>query len=147
MTKKLAEIKKIDGSKLKIAIVLPYFNQHVGLKLMESAKKELIKNNVKSENIKIFRVSGALEIPFACKKIIRKYKPNAVIALGIVIKGETKHFDLVTESAYNGIMKIQIEENIPIVFGILACNTGKQAISRISKGGEYAMAALLQTTI
>ncbi|MBP9771119.1 6,7-dimethyl-8-ribityllumazine synthase [Candidatus Gracilibacteria bacterium] len=142
---------KVDGKKLKIAVVLPYFNEELGLELFENVKKELIRNNVSEKNITLSRVAGALELPFACKKIALK-KPDAIIALGIVIRGETSHYDLVTETAHQGLMKVQLEEVIPIIFGILACENLKQVKDRISskgldKGKEFAQAALIQTLI
>lgn len=150
--KKSEKSIKIDGSRLKIAIVLPYFNENLGLEMLKNAKEELLRNKVKPSNIKLVRVSGALEIPLACKKIIAKYKPNAIVALGVVIEGKTKHFDLVCETTYKGIMKVQLGNNIPISFGVLACKTEKQARERVSKKGlnkgrDAALAALIQTTI
>ncbi len=144
--------KKIDGKKLKIAIVLPYFNEDVGLMLLENTKKELLKNSVQEKNIHIIRVAGALEIPFACQKIIKKLKPNAIIALGVVIRGETTHYKLVTENTYSGLMEVQLKTGIPISFGILACENRKQAIERASlkgqnKGAKAAYAALLQVKL
>ena len=142
---------KIDGKKLKIAVILPFFNEELGLELFENVKKELLSNNVQEKNINLTRVAGALEIPFACKKLAMK-KPDAIIALGIVIRGETSHYDLVTETAHQGLMKIQLEEITPIIFGILACENLKQVKERISskgldKGKEFAQAALIQTLI
>lgn len=134
------------GKNLKIAIVLPYFNEKLGLKLLKNAKKELIKNNVKEKNIAVIRVAGALEIPFACKKIA-KTKPDAIIALGVVIRGETSHFELVANTTFQGLMKVQLDTGVPISFGILACDNIEQAKKRVSKGREAAQAALLQTLL
>lgn len=150
--KKLKKSIKIDGGKLKIAIVLPYFNEDLGLEMLKNAKEELLRNKVKPSNIKVVRVSGALEIPLACLKIIKKYKPDAIVALGVVIEGKTKHFDLVCETTYRGIMKAQLDTWTPISFGVLACKTEKQAKERVSKKGfnkgkDVALAALIQTTI
>lgn len=147
---KKSEIK-VDGKKLKIAIVLPYFNEELGLELFGNTKKELLANNVQEKNISLTRVAGALELPFACKKIAHK-KPNAIIALGIVIRGETSHFDLVTQTTHQGLMKVQLEETTPIIFGLLACENLKQVKDRVSskglnKGKEFAQAALIQTLI
>lgn len=140
----------LDGKKLKVTIILPYFNEKIGLELLSNCQKELLKNNVKNKNIKIVRVAGCLEIPFACKKLIKK--ADVIIALGIVIKGETKHFDLVTETTYQALMQIQLEKMKPIIFGVLACNTLKQAEKRVksnglNKGKEAALAALIQSKI
>ncbi len=143
---------KIDGKRLKFAIILPYFNENLGLELYENAKKELLKNNVQEKNITLTRVAGSLELPLACQKIIQKQKPDAVIALGVIIRGETSHYDLVTENTYRGIMKVQLKTGTPISFGVLGCENLAQAKKRISttglnKGADAAIAALIQTTI
>lgn len=143
---------KIDGSRLKIAIVLPYFNDKIGLELLKNTKEELIKNNVKEKNITLTRVAGALEIPFACQKIALRKKTNAIIALGVIIKGETSHYNLVCKNTYEGIMKVQLENKIPISFGVLTCENAEQAKKRASKNGlnkgkDVAQAALIQTSI
>lgn len=132
---------------LKIAVILPYFNESIGLKLLNSAKKELIKNNVQEKNIEIIRVAGALEIPFACQKTIKKKKIDAIIALGVIIRGETSHYNLVAKNTFQGIMEVQLKTGIPISFGILACDNTKQAKARINKGTQAALAALIQTSL
>ena len=93
----------------------------------------MLKSNVQAENIQIIRVAGALEIPLACKKIIIKEKPHAIIALGVIIRGETSHYDLVTEESYRGIMQVQLETGVAISFGILGCENLEQAQDRVSK--------------
>lgn len=143
---------RIDGKRLKIAIVLPYFNESMGLELLQNTKEELLANQVKDKNIKLFRVAGALEIPLACQKIIAKEKPNAIVALGIVVRGKTTHYDLVVKNSYQGIMEVQLKTGTPIAFGILACENLKQAHERISKKGlnkgkDAAKAALIQTLL
>jgi 6,7-dimethyl-8-ribityllumazine synthase len=142
---------KVDGKNLKICIVLPYFNDSLGLELLENAKEELIANNVLSNNIKVFRVAGALEIPFACQKIIKQNTPHAVVALGVIIKGETDHYDLVAKNTYRGIMEVQLKTRVPISFGVLACNNLEQAKQRVSKKGlnkgKYAVQAALTQSL
>lgn len=143
-------ILKINGKNLKIGIVLPYFNEKLGLELYKNTVEELLKHNVAEKNIILTRVAGALEIPFACQKIAKKF--NAIIALGIVIRGETTHYKLVTETTHQGLMRIQLDTKIPIIFGILACENLEQVLKRISKKGlnkgkEFAQAALIQTLI
>ena len=120
--------------------------------LFKNTKEELLRNKVKEKNISLIRVYGSLEVPFACQKIIKKDKPDAIITLGAIIKGETSHYDMVCENTYKGIMDIQLKYNVPIIFGILTCENFKQAIKRsdkkgLNKGKSFAIAALLQTTI
>ncbi len=140
--------KPLNGAKLKVAIVLPYFNDDMGAKLLKNVEKELKKCKVKK--ITTTRVFGALEIPYACQKLAKK--ADVVIALGIVIKGKTKHFDLVVDNCYSGIMNAQLETKTPMIFGVLTCDTLKQANDRIdekklNKGKEFAQAAIIQALI
>lgn len=140
----------IDGASLKIAIVLPYFNEKLGLELLQNAKEELAKHGVK--DIEVIRTAGALEIPFACQKIIEKQKPDAIIALGAIIKGETSHYDMVCNTTYSGINTVQLKHNTPIIYGILTCDNMEQAKHRsgkdgLNKGKQSAQAALIQTQL
>ncbi len=144
--------KQSDHSEKRITIILPYFNETLGTELKQNCKKALIENGVKEENINIVRVGGSLEIPFACKKIAQTKDNDAIIALGIVIKGETSHYDIVCEYCYKGLMEVQLNSDIPITFGILTCNNIEQAQNRTSaeklnKGKEFALTTLIQTQI
>lgn len=137
-------------SKLKVTIILPYFNEELGLELMQNAKEELLKNNVKEENINLIRVAGALETPFAALK--NAEKSDVIIILGVVIRGETSHYELVTETTFQGLMQAQLQSKTPMIFGILACENLQQAQIRASKSGlnkgkEAAIAALIQSTL
>lgn len=138
-------IPKPNGKGKKIAIVLPYFNDELGLKLLKSTKTELLALGVEEKNINIYRTFGALELPFTCQKLAKSKKFDAIIALGIVIKGGTYHFELVCNHTYDGLMQAQLNTETPIVFGVLTCNTEKQAKERLTKGKDFALTALLQT--
>lgn len=135
---------KILNRKLKIAIILPRFNDTLGQKLLHNTQNELKKLGVK--NIQTYRVPGTLELPFAALKIALTKKFDAIIALGIVIRGETKHFELVTQTAYQGLMEVTLDEDTPIIFGVLAVENEKQAKARINKGKEFAQAAVEMAT-
>ncbi len=141
--------KTSKNKNLKIAILLPRFNDELGNKLLDNTVEELTKLGVK--NIKIYRVPGTLELPFAALKIALSKKFHAIIALGVVIRGGTKHFDLVVETAYQGLMEVTLDEDTPIIFGVLAVENEKQAIERVektkmNKGKEFAQAAVEMAT-
>lgn len=147
-----SNFQRIDGSNLKIAVIIPYFNEEIGLELLKNTKEELLANNVDKSNIEIVRVAGALEIPFACQKIADLKKPHVIITLGAIVKGETNHYDMVCDNTYKGIMDVQLKTNIPIIFGVQTCEDEKQAIERASKNGlnkgrQAAQAALIQTQL
>lgn len=142
--------KEVSKNKsLKIAIILPRFNDALGQKLLLNTQNELKKLGVKM--VQIYRVPGALELPFAAQKIALSKKYNAIIALGIVVRGETKHFDLVTEHSHSGLMQVSLTNKLPIIFGVLAVENEKQAIERVeetkmNKGKEFAQAAVEMAT-
>ncbi len=146
------EIIDINGSNLKIAIILPYFNEAIGIELLNNTIAELLFNKVKTANISIIRVAGALEIPYALKKIIEKNEYDAAITLGVIIRGETSHFDLVCDKTFDGIMKVQLEKDFPVSIGIITAENEDQARDRAGKDGKNigkhaAKAALLQTIL
>jgi len=146
------EINLKKYPKAKIVIILPHFNDEIGQELLQNCTEELIRNEVKKENIKVVRVAGALEIPFAAQKIARQKNTDVIIALGVVIRGDTTHYELVTETTYQALMDVQLTESTPIIFGIITCENTEQAKIRaaknkLNKGGEAAIAALLQLNI
>lgn len=144
LNKSTQKIDKSTNKKLKIAIILPRFNDTLGTILLKNTTEEL--DNLGVKNVKIYRVPGTLELPFASLKIALSKKFHAIIALGIVIRGETKHFELVTQTAYQGLMEVVLDEDTPIIFGVLAVENEKQAKARLNKGKEFAQAAVEMAT-
>lgn len=129
-----------SGKRVKIAIVYSEFNDHIVKKLLKETLKELKNNN--ATNIKTHSVPGALEIPIAVKKIAEKKHFDVIIALGVVIKGATYHFEHVSRESINGIMQVSLETMTPVISGILTVNSEKQANERVDRGKEFAISAL-----
>ena len=92
----------LNGKPYKFAIILSRYNDDIGNELLKNTHESLLTNGTKIKNIKLFRVPGALEIPIIANTLALKNKFDAIIALGVVIKGETPHFDLVTRECYRG---------------------------------------------
>ena len=141
------ENKQLNGENLKIAIILATFNKKLGEELLKNTQEELIKQKVKKENILIEKVPGSLEIPITAKLIAQTNKYDAIITLGIVIKGSTYHFELVSNESHRAIMDTSLQEITPIIFGILTTYTKEQAEERIqqnklNKGKEFAQTAI-----
>lgn len=137
-----------DTKNFKIVIVISRYNDSLSNVLLENTLKTLKKHHLQDKNIEIIQVPGALEIPFTVKKIIQASSHyDAVITLGLVIKGDTYHFDLVCNESYRALMDLSLSSPIPIIFGILTVNNIAQAEERISekklnKGAEFALSAL-----
>jgi len=120
----------------KYLIIIADYYKDISKGLLKSAKDIL----PKSTSIKIIKVPGVFEIPVTISKNIKKY--DAFIALGCVIKGQTPHFDFISQATTDAIMKLSIENNKPIGNGIITCLNMKQAIARKKKGREAAQAAI-----
>jgi 6,7-dimethyl-8-ribityllumazine synthase len=142
----------LNGKNLKIAIVLCRYNDHLGNELLQNTQETLLTHGVITKNIEIFRIPGALEAPLATQFLAEKKKYDAIITLGLVIKGSTAHFEHVCTQSYRGLMDVSLQTKTPIIFGILTVNNEKQAIERVSKkklhkGKEYAEAAIEMATL
>lgn len=126
----------------KIAIVAAKFNFFVVEHLISGAEEALLKSGTKENDIEIFYVPGAFEIPLALKKVVGTGKFDGVVALGAVIRGGTPHFEYVAGECVKGISQISLDSEIPIAFGVLTVDTVEQAIERSgsseNKGSEAA---------
>ena len=122
--------------KKKILVIVADYYKDIANGLLKSAKSSL-KN---SYSIKIIKVPGVFEIPVTISKNMKKF--DAFIALGCVIKGQTPHFDFISQASTNAIMKLSIDSKKPIGNGIITCLNMKQAIVRKKKGAEAANAVL-----
>ncbi len=133
----------LDGADLRIGIVMSRFNIDIGEGLLSACTAELKKNGVLDSNILLITVPGALEAPSALQKMALSDQFDALIALGAVVRGDTYHFEVVANESARGLMKVQIEAEIPIANGILTTETDDQAVARMTqKGTEAAQAAL-----
>ena len=120
----------------KILIVLANYYKDISDGLLNSA----LKNIPKSSHVKIIRVPGVFEIPVTISKNIKKF--DAFLELGCVIKGQTPHFDFISQASTNAIMDISVSQKKPIGNGIITCLNMKQAKARKSKGAEAATAVI-----
>lgn len=131
----------------RIAIVVSKFNDFITKRLLEGCLKELKARGVQESLIQVVWVPGSLEIPVAALAMARKKTIDAVICLGAVIRGETIHFDLVSEGAARGISETALMTGKPVIFGVLTTETVEQAYKRSDskgdhKGRDAALAAL-----
>jgi 6,7-dimethyl-8-ribityllumazine synthase len=123
-----------DSSDMKIGIVVSQWNNKITDGLFNGAFTTLIESGVSENNIEKIEVPGSFELIFGAKILSRK-DIDAIICLGSVIKGETKHFDYVCQAVSNGIKDLNITLNIPVIFGVLTDNTMEQAANR--SGGKH----------
>lgn len=132
---------------LRIAIVAARFNHFVVDKLVTGAVETLTAAGISSQDLDIVRVPGAFEIPLAAKKLASSHDYEAVITLGAVIRGGTPHFDYVAGECARGVTQASLDSGVPVVFGVLTCDTLEQATDRAggkhgNKGVDAALAAI-----
>ena len=135
---------KLDGTDLRIGIVVARFNEYAGRGEFESCMDELRKLGVMEEDVTKVSVPGALEIPFALQKLAQTGEYDALIALGAVIRGETYHFELVSNESGSGITRVCLDYDIPIANGVLTTENDEQCEERIDmKGRDCARCAVV----
>jgi 6,7-dimethyl-8-ribityllumazine synthase len=136
---------KADGK--KFGIIVARFNSFISEKLLEGAIDSLVRSGAADSDIDVVRVPGAFEIPLIAKKMTAAQKYDAIICLGVVIRGATPHFDVVVNEVSKGSAQVSLETGVPVLFGVLTTETIEQAIERSgtkagNKGAEVAVAAI-----
>lgn len=132
----------LDGRRMKVGIVAARFNQSITAALAAAALRRLGECRVAKKNITIVWVAGSAEIPYALQKLARAKRYDCLVALGCVVRGETPHFDYVCKMAQEGILRVSLDHNIPVGFGIITANSLGQAETRGHLGAEAVSAAL-----
>ena len=135
------------GTGLKIGIVVSRFNELLGSRLVSGANDALIRHGVAEDDIDIAWVPGAFEIPLVAGKLASSGRYDAVIALGVVIRGGTPHFEYIAAEVSKGIAKVSADAGVPVMFGVITADTIEQAVERAgtkagNKGWEAATGAI-----
>ena len=136
-----------DGRGLRVAVIASRFNESITKALLDGALDCLRRHNVGAEDVTVTWVPGAFEIPSAAKRIALSGEVDAIVCLGAVIKGETAHFEYVSQHALIGIGQVGVDTGIPVTCGVLTTYTVSQATDRAggkagNKGFEAALAAI-----
>lgn len=133
----------LNGAGLRVGIVMSRFNTAVGEGLLSSCTASLLRQGVAADEIAIITVPGALEAPLVLQRMAQSGRYDALIALGAVIRGETYHFEIVSNESASGILSVQLDTGVPIANGILTTDNDDQALVRMmEKGADCAMAAI-----
>ncbi|MDX2431372.1 MAG: 6,7-dimethyl-8-ribityllumazine synthase [Bacteroides sp.] len=136
-----------DGSSMKFGIVVSEWNEAITSALLEGALTTLQKHGVKRDNIFVRTVPGTFELPYGARLVAEQNSPHSVICLGCVIQGETPHFDYICQGVAHGITELNLDYDIPFIFGVLTTLNLQQAEDRSggkhgNKGDEAAITAL-----
>lgn len=121
----------------KIALIVSEFNAEIATRLLKGAEHALQARGVTPQQYDVVRVPGAFEIPFMAAKLADTKAYDGIVALGVVIKGETDHYEAVCQGVTYGIQKVSIEARIPIMFGVLMCAKRDLALARSQETAKY----------
>lgn len=137
----------LDGRGVRVALVVSRFNGDITGPMLDSAVEALARHGVAEEDMEVFRVPGAWELPQVCAQLAEQGEVDVIIAMGCVIRGETAHFDFVAGEAARGLMDVALGSGVPVILGLLTTENRAQAEertdpARMDKGTEVALAAL-----
>ncbi|HXU27612.1 MAG TPA: 6,7-dimethyl-8-ribityllumazine synthase [Bacteroidia bacterium] len=153
MSSKLKNLSQVEGTKvpsakkMKFAVVYAEWNSEVTNALRDGAIKSLLKHGADKKNITVHAVPGSFELTLGAQYMAEYTKADAIICLGCVIQGETRHFDFICDAVANGVTQLNIKYNKPFIFGVLTTDNQKQAVDRAggkhgNKGDEAAVTAI-----
>jgi len=135
------------GTGLKFGIVVARFNELLSSRLLSGAQDALVRHGVEAADIDVAWVPGAFEIPMVAGRLAGSGRYDAVIALGVVIRGGTPHFEYVASEVSKGVAKVSMDTGVPVMFGVITADTIDQAVERSgtkagNKGWEAGVAAI-----
>jgi 6,7-dimethyl-8-ribityllumazine synthase len=138
---------KLTSQGLRFALIASRFNSFITDRLVEGAVDAIVRTGGDPDEVRVYKVPGAFEIPLVAKKLALSGRFDAVVCLGAVIRGSTPHFDYVASEVAKGVAQVSLEAGIPVSFGVLTTDTLEQAIERAgskagNKGYDAAMAAV-----
>ncbi len=138
---------KLTATGARFGVVVSRFNHFITDRLLEGALDCLVRHGASEDDIVIYRVPGAFEIPLATRRVAKSGRHDAVVALGAVIRGATPHFDYVAAECTKGLASVSLQTDCPVAYGVLTCDTIEQAVERAgtkagNKGNEAALSAI-----
>lgn len=136
----------VSASGFRIAIAAARFNGRLVEALLARVRSELAKAGVRERNITVVRVPGSNELPVAARLLAESRRPDAVVALGVIIRGGTIHYELIASAATDGLQRVALSSRVPVINGIIVAETRTQARvrcqGRLNRGAEFARAAV-----
>ncbi len=146
MSLSVPKSQSVNGATFKVGIAAARFNEKLTDGLLERAEAVLREAGVKKKNITTVRVPGSHEIPWAVGELVRRKGCDVVIALGVLIGGDTNHHEMVGESVSAALQTIALQSRVPVINGVIVANTEAQArarcVGKINRGAEFAQGAL-----
>ncbi len=141
----------VKASSFRIAIAAARFNGDLVDALLARVRKRLLAAGVREKNVFVVRVPGSNELPLAARLLVERGRLDAVIALGVIIRGATMHFELIATASANGLMDVALGTRVPVINGVIAAENAAQARARcaglIDRGAEFADAAVAMAAL
>ncbi len=137
----------LNAEGLRFAVIASRFNDEIVDGLLRGAMECLARHGAADDDVALYRVPGAFEIPTLAAALIERGGIDAVVTLGCLLRGDTPHFDFISAQVTNDLSRVAVETRFPVAFGVITCNTYEQAVARSSagsgnKGWEAALAAI-----
>jgi len=131
----------------RFAVILPRFNQFIGDRLLDGAVDCLRRHDADEDKIEVYRVPGSFEIPYLAKHLAESKRFDAILCLGVVIRGDTPHFEFVAREVAKGVAQVSMDSGVPTIFGVVTADTQEQAIERAgtkagNRGWDAAISAM-----
>jgi 6,7-dimethyl-8-ribityllumazine synthase len=141
-----------DGSNVRLAVVTARWNDHLTGRLLEGARRGYTRCGIAAHSVTEVWAPGSFELPLVCRRLAETGSYDAVIALGVVVRGETTHYDLVSEAAAVGLREASAATGVPVIFGVLTTENEDQVLARAgddetNKGFEAVMTAVEMVTL
>jgi 6,7-dimethyl-8-ribityllumazine synthase len=135
----------LNATGLRFGVIASRFNDEIVSGLLDGALDCLARHGARDEDVDLFRVPGAFEIPALARKVTGRY--DAIVAIGCLLRGDTPHFDFISSQVTNELSRVAVDTQSPVAYGVITCNTYEQAIQRSAagsgnKGWEAALAAI-----
>ena len=136
----------IDGAAFKIGVAAARFNSRLTDALLEQVPEQLRAAGVKKKNLHVVRVPGSNELPIAAQLLARRHRLDVVVALGVLIRGDTIHYELIADATTQALQRVALDAGVPVINGVVVAENKKQAeercLGKINRGGEFASSAL-----
>lgn len=140
------QARALSGAPYRIGVAAARYNERLVEALLEQVLAGLRKAGVRQRNIRVVRVPGSNELPSAVQLLAPRARPDVLIALGVIIRGDTIHYELIAEAATQALQRVALDARVPVINGVIVAENPRQAaarcLGRINRGAEFAAAAL-----
>ncbi len=151
MSSSAHSLAPINGAPFKVAIVAASYNERLIEGLLARVRESLFASAVKPGNLTVVRVPGSNEIPFAAQQLARRRQPDVIVALGVIVRGDTRHYELIAQAVAHSLQAVSLATERPVINGVVVAENDAQATARclgpVNRGAEFARAALAMAAL